>query len=145
MHRHLVRVLIVDDFQPFREWLSSKIKKADGFEVIGEAADGPEAVRMATKLVPDLVLLDISLPKMDGIQSGKQLRNAVPAAQVIFVTEHSEREIVQYASEHGEGYVLKRDVERDLLPTMKAVSRGLKQTAEAHPIHAGNAASSATG
>jgi DNA-binding NarL/FixJ family response regulator len=133
----------VDDFQPFREWLSSKIKKADGFEVIGEAADGLEAVRMATKLVPDLILLDISLPKMDGIQSGKQLRNLVPSAQVIFVTEHSEREIVQYASEHSEGYVLKRDVERDLLPTMHAVSRGLKQAAAARQIHAGNAVSSA--
>jgi DNA-binding NarL/FixJ family response regulator len=126
MQQHPVRVLIVDDFKPFRAWLSSKIKKADGFEVIGEAADGVEAVRMATRSAPDLILLDIGLPNTNGIQLGKQLRCIVPCAQIIFVTEHSEREIVHHASAHAEGYVLKQDVECDLLPAMHAIAQGLR-------------------
>jgi DNA-binding NarL/FixJ family response regulator len=139
---HPVRVLIVEDFQPFRELLSSKIKHMRGFELLAEAADGLEAVRMATELVPDLVLLDIGLPKIDGIESAKRIRKIIPSARVLFVSEHSESEIVQFACTHGEGYVLKRDVERDLLPAMNSVaydhrafvSRGLRKTGKPHSI-----------
>jgi DNA-binding NarL/FixJ family response regulator len=123
MRQSYVRVLVVDDFKAFREWLCLKLEKAKGFKVVGEAADGLEAVQIAKQLVPDLVLLDVGLPRMDGVETEKQLRRILPSAKVLFVSAYPYRELVQSMSAGNPGYVLKRNAERELLPAMNAMVR----------------------
>jgi DNA-binding NarL/FixJ family response regulator len=84
-------VLVVEDFEPFRRFIRSMLQKRPEFQVICEVSDGLEAVRRAGELQLDLILLDIGLPNLNGIEAAKRIRQVAPGTKIIFVTQNSDR------------------------------------------------------
>jgi DNA-binding NarL/FixJ family response regulator len=115
---------VVDDFEPFRRFLTSTVEQA-GLHVIGEASDGRVAVQRADTLRPDLILLDIGLPSLGGLEAAREIRTLVPHSRILIVSQELSPAIVQAALDLGaRGYVLKSDTGRELLIAIKAVLRG---------------------
>jgi PAS domain S-box-containing protein len=118
-----LRILVVEDYEPFRQLICSSLRERD-FRVI-ETSDGLEAVEKAQELQPDLVLFDICLPRLNGIESAKQVRSLVPNAKVMFVTQESSSEVIQETLRLGaQGYVHKQHAMTDLFPAIDAVLGG---------------------
>ena len=119
------RILLVDDFQPWRQFLFSLLGPRKQLQVVGEAQDGSEAIQKAKALKPDLVLLDIGLPNLNGIEAASQIHRANANARIIFVSENNDPDIVTAALRNGaHGFVRKADARRELLPAIEAVLRG---------------------
>jgi DNA-binding NarL/FixJ family response regulator len=118
-----VRVLVVDDFEPIRRFIRLKLQSRTELQIVSEASDGLQAVQKAEELQPDLILLDIGLPKLNGIEAARQIRRSAPQSRIIFVSQESSPDIVQEALSLGSGYVVKSKVERDLLDSVDAVLR----------------------
>jgi DNA-binding NarL/FixJ family response regulator len=97
-----------------------------GAQVIGEAADGWEAVQKAQMLKPDLVVLDVGLPNLNGIEAANRIRQALPSTTILFLTAMKYEDVVIAALRIGQGYVLKSDAVTDLLPAVAAVLGGNK-------------------
>jgi DNA-binding NarL/FixJ family response regulator len=117
-----IRILIVDDFQPLRREVISMLERNPRYQVIGEAADGLDAVHKSAELEPDLILLDIGLPKLNGIEAARQILRARPGSKIVFLSEHSCRELVEEALKLGaEAYIRKFDVASELIPAIEAV------------------------
>jgi WD40 repeat protein/CheY-like chemotaxis protein len=122
---HATRLLAVDDFEPFRRFVCLKLSQTGEFEIIGEASDGLEAIRKAEELQPELIVLDIELPKLDGIQSARQIRRLSPRSKIVFLSSESDPEIVLQALDAGAlGYVQKLFANDDLVPALLAVLEG---------------------
>ncbi len=120
-----VRILVVDDYEPFRRFLYETLKTRPELKVIGEAADGLEAVQKATDLKPDLVLLDVGLPKLNGIEAAHHLSKVIPEAKILFISQSTDAEVIAEALSTGaKGYVWKAAANADLLPAIEAVLRG---------------------
>jgi DNA-binding NarL/FixJ family response regulator len=120
-----VRVLTIDDFEPWRRFVSSTLKNSSRFQIIGEASDGSEAARKAQELQPDLILLDIGLPKVNGIEAARLIRKVAPKSKILFLTENNSADIAAEALGTGaNGYVVKRDAGSELLNAVEAVLRG---------------------
>ncbi len=95
-----------------------------GWEVIDEAADGLEALEKADRLNPDVVLLDVSMPKMNGLEACRLIRKAVPSSEILIVTQHDSAQMMREALEAGaRGYVVKSNAGRDLVAAVEAVSQ----------------------
>jgi len=125
--RQPFRVLVVDDFEPWRDFVSSKILMKPELQVVGEASDGLEAVQKAVELKPDLILLDIGLPTLSGIEAARQIRELAPESKIIFLSQESSAEIVQEALSLGAwGYVVKTMAESELLTAVETVISGKK-------------------
>jgi DNA-binding NarL/FixJ family response regulator len=123
--RSTVRALVVDDFQPFREIVCSMLGRITGLKIIGEASDGLEAVQKAEELTPDLILLDIGIPTLNGIEAAHRISKLVPRATVLFLSQENDADVVATALSNGaRGYVLKLDADRELLPAVESVLRG---------------------
>jgi CheY-like chemotaxis protein len=121
----LHRVLVVEDHEPFRRVLRALLQQRPDVLIVGEAANGLDAVRQTEALRPDLVVLDIGLPLLNGIEAAVRIRAAVPETRVMFVTVESSFEIVEQALSSGaHGYVYKARAQRDLLPVLDAIVRG---------------------
>jgi DNA-binding NarL/FixJ family response regulator len=121
----LIRVLVVEDFMPFSQVIRSTLATRQDMQVIGEVADGLEAVQKAELLEPDLVLLDIGLPTLNGIEAARQIRKLAPASKIIFVSQESSCEVVEEAFNVGAwGYVVKTKAAIDLLAAVDAVLEG---------------------
>ena len=119
------RVLVVEDHERWRRHLCSVLANAAGCEVIGAASDGREAVHKVETLKPDLILMDIGLPGVDGIEAARQVIARDPSSRILFVSEHQSPDIVQAALGCGaRGYVTKSDAGRELLPAIDAIVRG---------------------
>ena len=117
-----VRVLVVDDFEAWRRFVCSTLQKNPELQVIGEASDGLEAVHRAKELQPDLIVLDLGLPKLNGIEAARQIRKLSPESKILFLTQESSADVVRAALDSGaQGYVLKARAGIDLLPAVKAV------------------------
>ena len=120
-----VRVLVVDDFKPWLSAVNAVFANEVGIQIVGTAVDGPEAIARADVLRPDLVLMDIGLPSMSGIEAAWQIIDLVPDTKIVFVTQRTEPELVQAAfAVGGRGYVLKSGARSELLLAIKAVAEG---------------------
>jgi two-component system, NarL family, response regulator LiaR len=120
-----IRVLIADDHAVVREGLRSFFELQDEMEVVGEAADGVEAVELATRLQPDVVLMDIVMPNLDGVEAMRQLRRRVPAARAIVLTSFLDDEQVLPAIRAGAaGYLLKNVDPQELARAVRAAHAG---------------------
>jgi DNA-binding NarL/FixJ family response regulator len=125
LEKSTFRVLIVDDYEPWRRFMLSNLLKWPQLQVVGEACDGREAVLKSQQLQPDLILLDIGLPKMNGIETARQIRRQSPNVRILFCTENHSPDIAEAALRTGaKGYVVKSDAARDLFPAMTAVFGG---------------------
>jgi DNA-binding NarL/FixJ family response regulator len=119
------RVLVVEDFAPFRRFICATLEKRKDLQVVCEAADGLEAVKQADKLKPELICLDIGLPKLNGIAAARQIRKLAPESRIIFVSQESSSDVIQEALNLGaQGYVLKTKAGVDLLDAVEAVLEG---------------------
>jgi DNA-binding NarL/FixJ family response regulator len=121
----IIRVLVVEDYEPMRQTVRANLQKRRNLRVIWEASDGLEAVQKAIELKPDLMLMDIGLPYLNGIEAARQIRELVPDAKIIFLTQESADEVVEEAFSLGaQGYVVKIKAGIDLLPAIDAVISG---------------------
>ena len=119
------RVLVVDDSPPWRQWVVSSIRPLQQFQVVGEASDGLDAVQKAQVLKPDLILLDIGLPTLNGIEAARRISQVVHGSKEIFLTVESNADVANVALSNGAlAYVLKSDAATELLPAIEAVLRG---------------------
>lgn len=119
------RVLVVEDFAPFRAFVSTLLREELAFQVVSEASDGFEAVRQAKELNPDLILLDIGLPGLNGIETARRLRELAPRSRIVFLTLEGSAEVVEEALGSGAlGYVHKSRAGNDLVPAVAAVFGG---------------------
>ena len=133
-----IRVLVAEDFLPFRRLICATLGKKPDVEIVAEVSDGQEAVRKAEELKLDLILLDIGLPTLNGIDAARQICNLAPDSKIIFVTEESSEDFVQEALSTGAlGYVLKMTMNRSLLAAVSAVLEG-KQFVSKNLTHPGS-------
>jgi DNA-binding NarL/FixJ family response regulator len=117
-----IRILLVEDNEPFRRFICSTLEKRPELQVVGMVSDGLEAVQKAQELKPDLILLDIGLPTLNGIAAARLIRQLSPASKIVFVSQQADTDIVQEALSSGAwGYVLKARVGSDLLAAVEAV------------------------
>lgn len=120
-----VRVLVVDDYEPFRRFVCLTLKRRPDLHVIAEASEGSEAAHKAEELQPDLILLDVGLPILNGIDVARRIRKLSPESKIIFVSQESSADVVQEAFRSGAlGYVVKIDAGSELLTAVEAVLRG---------------------
>ena len=125
MEMRKVRILLADDHNILRQGLRLLLEREPGFEVIGEAADGREAVERAEATKPDVAVLDIAMPNMSGIEAAQRISTLLPHAGIIILSMHSDESYVLRVLKAGaKGYLLKDSAENDLIEAIKAVSKG---------------------
>jgi DNA-binding NarL/FixJ family response regulator len=136
--------MVVDDSEPWRSFVSSILGPESTLEIVCEVVDGPEAVEKAGRIHPDLILLDIGLPTLNGIEAANQIHEIALGSTILFVSQEADPDLVRAAlNAGGRGYVLKFDAVDELLPAIMAVlggdhflSNGVKSTtssdADAH-------------
>ena len=138
---HVVQVVIVEDFLPIREIIRSVLDERAEYRIVGEASDGLEAVQKIRELQPDLVLLDIGLPNLNGVEVAERVRTIAPHAKLLFVSQESSSAVIDETFRvGGQGYVYKACVPRDLAPAIEAalggkrfVSGDLSYTSDVEP------------
>lgn len=121
----VIRVLLADDHDILRDGLRMLLEMASDIQVVGEARTGREAVAEAERLQPDVVLMDISMPELDGVEAARRIRQQAPEVRVLFLTMHEADEYFFRALQAGAaGYVIKRTASADLLAAVRAVAHG---------------------
>jgi DNA-binding NarL/FixJ family response regulator len=120
-----VRILIADDHELFRRGLAAELTKVPGWVVAGEAADGRNAVKLAAELKPDIVVLDLTMPELNGLEAARRIIAVEPAARVLILTAHESEQLVREVLSAGaQGYVLKSDAGRILIAALQALLDG---------------------
>jgi DNA-binding NarL/FixJ family response regulator len=120
-----VRVLVVDDYAPWHGFVSKALRNEPELQIVGQISDGLEAVQQAQQLQPDLILMDIGLPTLNGIEAARRIREVSPTSKILFVSENRFPDIAEEALGTGAGgYVVKSDAGSELLPAVKAVLEG---------------------
>jgi DNA-binding NarL/FixJ family response regulator len=121
----VIRVIVADDHHLVRQGIRALLEKADDIEVVGEAADGQEAVELVKRLAPDVLVMDIAMPRLNGNQALGRVRALGVAPQVVILSMYSDETLVRQALRNGaRGYLLKRSVTEELLLAVRAASRG---------------------
>jgi DNA-binding NarL/FixJ family response regulator len=119
-----VRILVADDHPIVRQGLRTLLSSCCEWEVIDEAGDGIEALEMAERLNPDVIVLDVSMPRMSGLDACRRIRKNVPESEILIVTQHDSVQMMNAALGAGaRGYVVKSNAARDLLAAVEAVSK----------------------
>ena len=122
--RPSVRALVVEDYQPWCRHVCSVLKTQPELQVIGEVSDGLEAVHKAQEVQPDLILLDIGLPTLNGIEAARRIRELSPQSKILFISQDTSADVVHLALATGaRGYVVKADAGGELLTALDAVLR----------------------
>jgi two-component system response regulator NreC len=120
-----LRILIADDHAVVRFGLKTILSNQEGWQVIGEAKSGAEALALAIQLEPDVVILDINMPGMNGLDALKAIRERLPTTRAVVLTLHASQELVHQIKRFGgKGYVMKSDCDRDLVEAVAAVAAG---------------------
>ncbi len=120
-----VRILIADDHGVVRSGLRLLLERQPGIEVIGEASDGAEAVERVLALRPDLAILDVSMPRLTGLQAASEIKAHAPEVDVLVLSMHDDERYVFEALKAGaSGYVLKREADQDLVDAVRSIARG---------------------
>jgi len=120
-----IRILIADDHDVVRSGLRALLDRTEGFTVVAEAANGEEAVRLAQETTPDIAILDISMPVMNGVDVARHLKHHQPAIHILMLTIHESEEYVRLAISAGaDGYVLKNADREELRTAVRTVSQG---------------------
>jgi CheY-like chemotaxis protein len=119
------RVLVVEDSEPFQKFIRSTLRETPQLQIVGEVSDGLEAVRKAEALQPDLIVLDVGLPSLNGIEVARRIRKVSPRSRILFLSQESSADVVQAALGTGaRGYVVKTDAGRELEEAVNKVLRG---------------------
>lgn len=138
-------VLVVEDFAPFRQFIRATLGKRQEFNIICEVSDGLEAVHKAEELKPDLILIDIGLPTLNGIEAARRIRRSIPDSKIVFLSQESSAAVVQEALSLGAlGYVVKARAGEELIDAMEAVCQGrrfISKEVSDHDFQVGNDAS----
>jgi len=125
LEKLLVTVLLVDDFEPFRAVVSLLLGQKPNLQIVAEASDGVEAVEKSRQFQPNVIVLDIGLPKLNGIKAARQIREVAPQSKIIFVTQDNSAETAKEAIALGAmGYVVKNRVGSELLKAIDLVLQG---------------------
>jgi DNA-binding NarL/FixJ family response regulator len=120
-----IRVLLIDDYEPFRQFVRSTLQKTPNLQIISEVSDGLEAVQKAQELRLDLILLDIGLPTLNGIEVARRIRKHSPTSKILVVSENRSWDMAEEALRSGaDGYVVKSDAASELLPAVESVLQG---------------------
>jgi DNA-binding NarL/FixJ family response regulator len=134
----LIRILLVDDFADWRSGILAKLREDPRLQVVGFAADGVEGILQAKELQPDLILLDIGLPKLDGIRAAREIRKIATESKIVFLSQENDPDVVRAAiCAGGDGYVLKSEACRELLAAIQAVMLGkqfMSSTVAGHEV-----------
>ncbi|MBI4788389.1 MAG: response regulator transcription factor [Chloroflexi bacterium] len=121
----MIRVLIVEDHHLVRQGIRALLEKAEDMQVVGEARDGQEAVELAERLTPDVVVMDLSMPRLNGNQAAERIRALRLPSQVVILSMYSDEMLVRQALRSGaKGYLLKHSVTEELLLAVRAACRG---------------------
>ena len=116
---------MVEDYEPFRRFVRSTLAERPALQIVGEVADGLEAVLKAEELKPDLILLDIGLPSLNGMEAARRIAKLTPESKIVFLSQESSPEVIQAALNLGAwGYVVKVRAGSDLLAAVDAVLQG---------------------
>ena len=119
----MLRILLADDHDVVRRGLRDQLSQHEGWEICGEASNGREAVKMALELTPDVVVLDLSMPELNGLEATRQIRRELPETEVLIFTMHDTEHLIREVLAAGaRGYVLKSDVARHLTSAVEALS-----------------------
>jgi DNA-binding NarL/FixJ family response regulator len=119
------RVLVVEDFEPFQRFICSTLAERSELQVVDQVSDGLQAVRRAEELQPDLIVLDIGIPSLNGIEVARRVRKLSTQTKIVFLSQEFSADIVQEALRSGaSGYVLKSQAGTDLLRALEAVREG---------------------
>ena len=120
-----VRVLVVEDFEPFRRFIRSSLEARPEWQIICDVSDGLDAVQKTGELQPDLILLDIGLPTLNGMEVARQAQNLAPNVKILFLSENRSPDVVTAALSTGaNGYLLKSGAGGHLLPAIETILKG---------------------
>ena len=123
-HTAPLRILVVDDQVAVRRAVCSLLRSQPDFEVTCEAADGLEAIQKAQELRPDVIVLDISMPELNGLQAARQIRQVAPESEIVFLSQHRASDIIHEALAIGaRGYVCKSHIASDLVDVVRAAGQ----------------------
>ncbi len=118
-----MRVLIVDDHEVVRRGIRSLLQTKASFEICGEAVDGLDAVEKARESVPDVIIMDISMPNLNGLEATRQIRGIVPTTEIVILSQHESVEMARQAFKAGaRGYVVKASVSKNLLKALETAN-----------------------
>ncbi|MCL4300399.1 MAG: response regulator transcription factor [Anaerolineae bacterium] len=121
----MIRVILADDHHLVRQGLRSLLEKTGDIQILAEAENGQEAVKLAERLAPDVLVMDIAMPRLNGIQAAEQIRSLGLATQVVILSMYSDETVVRQALRAGvRGYLLKRSVVEELLLALRAAMHG---------------------
>ena len=125
LERSTIRVLVVDDYEPFRRFVCKTLDKRPDTQVVGEVSDGLDAIRKAEELQPDLIVLDIGLPALNGIEAARRIRKLCPDCKILFLSQEPSIEVAQETFEMGaSAYIVKTHAGSELSAAVEAVCQG---------------------
>jgi DNA-binding NarL/FixJ family response regulator len=120
-----VRILVADDHEVIRRGVRALLASGKDCEICGEAVDGQDAVEKARQLRPDLIIMDVSMPNLNGLEATRAIRRTLPSTQILILTQHDSQEMMRQALNAGaRGFVVKSSVAHDLLNAVEAAKRG---------------------